>query len=267
MLITPAVATRIELADAHHTAEYAQLRAEWFGTKTDILHVGQALAIYTGSDMPLNRAVALGMSGPVSPEDFESVENFYSRHNLPAKIDFCPYADERLLRRLASRGYLPHSLFTTLVRPLPAEDLAANVSNIDIRLVDEQSLETWVRTISQGFIGMDRIPEGDLNPEFATIAYHKPSTYCFLAHIDNEPVGGGAIRIETGLATLFSASVRTKFRRRGVQKALMIARLQFATERGCNLATVLATPGSASERNIQRVGFQIAYTKVVFKKS
>ncbi len=67
--------------------------------------------------------------------------------------------------------------------------------------------------------------------------------------------------IRDGVALLFSASTRFQFRKRGVQTALITARLQAAAHAGCDLAMVLTTPGSASERNIQRAGFRVAYTK------
>ena len=51
-------------------------------------------------------------------------------------------------------------------------------------------------------------------------------------------------------------------RRRGAQAALLHARLAFAAEQGCDLAMMGAAPGSASQRNAERQGFRIAYTRV-----
>ena len=43
--------------------------------------------------------------------------------------------------------------------------------------------------------------------------------------------------------------------------ALLEARLQTAVDAGCDLAMMVAAPGSASQRNAERQGFRIAYTR------
>jgi GNAT superfamily N-acetyltransferase len=53
------------------------------------------------------------------------------------------------------------------------------------------------------------------------------------------------------------------FRRRGVQSALLAARVADATAAGCDLAAVTAQPGSPSHRNVQRRGFDLLYTRAV----
>jgi GNAT superfamily N-acetyltransferase len=52
------------------------------------------------------------------------------------------------------------------------------------------------------------------------------------------------------------------FRRRGVQRACLAARLDLARAAGCDLAVTSATPGGESARNIERAGFQCVYTSV-----
>lgn len=90
---------------------------------------------------------------------------------------------------------------------------------------------------------------------------------CFLARVDGEPAGAAAVQLSYGLASFFSASTRPGFRRRGVQTALLHARFAAAAAAGCDLATVQTTPGTASQRNVQRAGFTVAYTKVKMVKA
>ena len=47
---------------------------------------------------------------------------------------------------------------------------------------------------------------------------------------------------------------------------MLRARLERATEAGCELAACLARPGSTSQRNIVRHGFQVLYTRVKFER-
>ncbi len=64
-------------------------------------------------------------------------------------------------------------------------------------------------------------------------------------------------------AALFALAVLPAYRRRGVQQALIAARLRAAAEAGATVVTISALPGVATERNARRMGFQVAYTKVV----
>jgi len=68
----------------------------------------------------------------------------------------------------------------------------------------------------------------------------------------------------SGAVTEFGgASTRLKFRRRGLQMALLNTRLNAARELGCDLAMVLTSPGSLAQQNIERAGFRLVYTKAV----
>ena len=63
------------------------------------------------------------------------------------------------------------------------------------------------------------------------------------------------------VACLFGTSVLPRFRRRGVQQALMLRRLERARERGCLLCVIHSRPGISTERNAARLGFFMAYSK------
>src|SRR6266545_4784623 len=73
---------------------------------------------------------------------------------------------------------------------------------------------------------------------------------------DDEFVAGGAsIRLAEGVAQLTGAATAPAHRRRGIQTALLSARLADATAAGCDVAVVTTQPGSRSQQNVQRRGF------------
>jgi hypothetical protein len=67
--------------------------------------------------------------------------------------------------------------------------------------------------------------------------------------------------IRKRLAVLGGASTLPTFRRRGLQTALQHARLKLAARDGCDLAMTITQPGSTSQRNAERRGFCVAYTR------
>ena len=93
------------------------------------------------------------------------------------------------------------------------------------------------------------------------------NTQCFLARIDGRVVGGATLAVRGRIAGLFGASTLPEFRNRGVQTALLHTRLRSAAEAHCELAVSLAQPGSRSQRNITRLGFQTLYTRVKFERA
>ena len=66
------------------------------------------------------------------------------------------------------------------------------------------------------------------------------------------------------MAQLAGAATAPAHRRRGVQTALLAHRLQVAAAEGADLASVFVTPGSGSERNVQRAGFRLAGMRLTF---
>ena len=71
---------------------------------------------------------------------------------------------------------------------------------------------------------------------------------------------------EGGLAQLTGAATLPAHRRRGVQTALLAAPLAEATAAGCDVAVIVTQPGSKSQQNAQRQGFDLLYTRAVLVK-
>jgi GNAT superfamily N-acetyltransferase len=72
--------------------------------------------------------------------------------------------------------------------------------------------------------------------------------------------------LRDGIVTLFAASTLPSHRRRGVQRALVLARLVRARDAGAEYVIVLTEPGSDSQRNLEtHLGFRVGYTTTIFE--
>ena len=78
--------------------------------------------------------------------------------------------------------------------------------------------------------------------------------------------GGATMRIADGVAQLTGAATAPAHRRRGVQTALLSARLADAAAASCDVAVITTQPGSKSQQNAQRQGFDLLYTRAVLVK-
>jgi GNAT superfamily N-acetyltransferase len=139
-------------------------------------------------------------------------------------------------------------------------DQIESIEPADNLSIERVTAAAWSRVVAQGFAEFGPLPENTFLP-FATLA----GSLNFLARVDGIPAGGGmgAIVPEAGIAALFGTSTLSEFRGRGVQTALINRRLREAAQLGAEYAVVSTLPGSGSQRNMERRGFRVAYTKVV----
>lgn len=261
------LAQRLEAADAWFKVSYAEAQASLLPELgVAVEPVAGGYAVYAGPDTPLSRAVGLGMNGPVSADELERVERFFHSRGIPARIDLCPLADPSLVEWLNHKGYCLDGFKNVWVRPLSHREIfPAAPPEVHVRAAAPDEATPWIVTVSRGFAGRDEVTPEDL--EIATPSFYISTATCFLAGIDNKLVGGGAMATYEGLASFFSASTRVAYRGRGVQTALLHARLTAATAAGCDLAMVHTVPGNASQRNVERLGFRLAYTKMALVRT
>lgn len=230
----------------------------------EFCEIAGGLAFYAGANSPLNQCVGMGLHGPVSPREFDDFESFFRDRNCPAQIVLSPYADGTLLQLLGERGYRITEFNSVLVCDLSKVVSQLPPSQIRIEAVTPATARLWAGVLVEGFSEYGSFPP-DLFEPYGLL----PHGINFLAFIGREAAGGasGTIYAEHNLAAIFGASTLPAFRNRGVQNALIQARLAAAKQTGCEIAVVCTQPGSASQRNAHRNGFRVAYTKVVMVRN
>lgn len=266
-------ARRAERADAARSLQYARSHARLFpGAGTAWMPLAEGCAVFTGTGSPLSKAVGMGAGGDIGPKDIDALESFYQDHGMPAALDLAPFAGPSLLELLAVRGYTISYFLNILALPLaPSEHNSSpdssspSTDGYHIRRVSAEDEHTWIETVAAGFAG-DTKP-GREDREIFTTQFHAENAHCFIAEMDGEPVGGGLVAIADGTALLGAASVLPGHRGHGIHRALVRERLAHAAGLGCDLGVTGATPGSVSQRNLQRYGFQILYTRPSLRRS
>jgi GNAT superfamily N-acetyltransferase len=263
-----ALARRLEMTDSLAGIEFARSWARLNSySRAVFLPVAGGHASFGGVDSPVTQAFGLGLNGPVTEADLASMERFYQVHGSAVNIETCPLADPSLLNLLTERGYRPIEYSNVFVRELTSDDSRLwplPSSDVHIRRPGPDEAESYSRVVAKSFFG-----DVEISPEFLAIfksTYYADGAYFFIAEIDGLTAGGGMMSIHHGVASLGGAGTLSEFRNRGVQKALLLARLAQAAESGCDLAMVATMPGSGSQRNVERQGFRVVYTRTKFVK-
>jgi hypothetical protein len=224
-----------------------------------VLEVAGGFAIFVGIGSPLTHAVGLGMRGPVRANEVDRLEEFYRTRGASVTVDLCPLADVSLVEALSQRGYRLTEFNNVLVRPLPGTEIGP--SGAPVRSANDGEEQLWAYTVGRGFLEKDTLTPEEM--DVGRAIWHMPGSLRYIALSGEQPAAAAAMAMHGGLAALFADSTVMGFRGAGLHAALIRERLRAAARAGCDLATAATLPGSVSQRNYERNGFQVAYTKAI----
>jgi GNAT superfamily N-acetyltransferase len=264
------VMRRIEQMESRGPCRSARILAELF-PDLDLVHrdVAGGCVLILGRGYPVNKVAGLGLVAPVDGDVLSEIEALFDAAGLPTHIDVAPNADPSLERLLVDRGYEPAvTLRLSAVDPRVVASLGEpRRAPVAVERVTTATADAYERTVARGFQNMDDGEPGLPARVFARVATRLSACQAFLAFVDGEPAGGGAVVVRDRTAAFFGASTRPRFRGRGVQSALLRRRIAVAKEAGCDLAFVKTDRDSGSERNVRRAGFKAAYEKTTWQRS
>jgi GNAT superfamily N-acetyltransferase len=260
-----ALARRLERAEAASTAAFVEARARLTpASGATWRDVSGTYAMFDGVGSPITQTFGLGLFAPASAADLATLEAFYDERGADVFHEVSPLADVALLELLSDRGYRPIELTSVMHQPVDPERLAARATEVRARRIAPGEEALWTETAARGW---GEIPElGDFVRDMGRVSTTARGVHCFLAELEGTPVAAGALSVHEGVALFAGASTIPEWRGRGAQAALLAARLRFAAEQGCDLAMMGAQPGSASQRNAERQGFRIAYTRIKWQR-
>jgi GNAT superfamily N-acetyltransferase len=260
------LARRIELAEAEAAVAGAEaMRDVQHAVKAAVEGIAGGFAVYCGANSPVTQAVALGLDGPVTGEEFERLEEFFFSRKEAVRVETCPMADASLFELLGERGYRVTEFSNVMARPIEKGQVWESSAGVEIRRAGREELDLWTLTVSQSFA--EHFPVTQEMLSVMKMFALGRNMECYLARIEGRVVGGATLSLRGKTAGFFGAGTLPEFRNRGVQTALLHTRMRRAAESGCDLAVSLALPGSHSQRNITRIGFRTLYTRVKFESA
>lgn len=256
------MARRLEAAETLSDDHVVALRRYFPDAASEVIAGGTA--VFASAYYPANHIVGMGLYGAVSEDEVDRVENFYRSRRVACEIVVSPLADQSLSNILGERGYRVTEFNSVLIRRLENCQPADPPEGLSIERVTGVNEDIWNEAILRGFAEYGPLPP-DLFLPFATIA----GSLNFVALLDGVAVGGGMGQImrHAKIAALFGTATVPEHRERGVQTALIQRRLWEAAHAGCEYAVVSTLPGSGSQRNMERRGFRVAYTKIVMVRT
>lgn len=259
-----ALARRLESAEGHACRQFAAARqmlhpdcgSEW-------MEAGGVCAVFDGVDSPVTQTFGLGVFEKLTPETLDAIEEFFFARGAAVHYEVCPLAGVAAIDLLCARGYRPIEISSVLYQPLTktAAEIAANIA---VRVAGPAEAGVWADVSARGWAHQNPELMAFIR-EFGAISFAREDSPCFLAELDGTPGAAGSLSIHDRVALFAGAATVPEMRRRGLQGALLAARMKYAFERGCDLAMMVAEAGGESQRNAERKGFRIAYTRTKWR--
>lgn len=255
------LARRLERTEARSNASFVEARANAFpDVGARWLEVAGTYAMFDGPGSPVTQTFGLGMFAPATAEHLEEIEQFFRQRGAGVFHEVCPLADPSVFAQFNERNYRPIEFSNVLYRPISA-DLRLDASRneaLQVRLIGADEVDLWAETAFEGW--SEFVEVADFLRDLGQVTARSKSL-SFLAETEGKPIAAGSLSITNDVALLAGASTIPSARRQGAQFALLEERLRYGASHGCTIAMMVAQPGSASQRNAERHGFRIAYTR------
>jgi ribosomal protein S18 acetylase RimI-like enzyme len=278
---TASLAARLDLAEARMCAAFAGIQGRR-GQDAFVTPIGGTIAVYGSPGAPFNKLAGLGLAGDLEEAALEEVEEEFGRRNSPLQVELSTLANPAVGALLTRRGYVLMNFENVLaIRLTPqfvddasrrqVEDEARGV-RVDRLQPDDAQL--WVEAMITGFMHPDTFDGPPSHETFSRETLERAyrdygeveGSVRYAVYRDGTLAGGGSARLDSGIAQMTGAATLPAHRRKGVQSALLRARLIDTARHGCDLATVTVQPGSKSMENALRAGFSLLYSRAILVK-
>jgi GNAT superfamily N-acetyltransferase len=275
LFCSTALAERIERVEAEFIAKGSEAarRRQADGTGF-VLPVAGGVASFAEEGSPLNKVAGLGFGGVPSADALDEIEQAFAARGSPVQVELAHLGDPAIGALLTERGYRLVSFENVLGLGISGIPERVTPPGVEVRPGGDDELEAWLDVVAEGFA----------HPDTQGVASHEEfprdviaramrdlvaaaGVERYLARCDGAIAGGASFRIAEGVAQLAGAATAPAYRRRGVQSALLSARLADAAAAGCDIAVITTSPGTKSQENAQRRGFDLLYTRAILVKS
>jgi len=264
-----ALAARIEAAEADLIARCSEAASRRAGRGGFVTPIAGGVASFAGDGSPYNKVAGLGFGGVPDEAALGEIEKAFAAHGSPTQVELAHLADPEIGALLSARGYHLESFENVLGRALTGDAERVVPPGIEVRLSGEEEFAAWLDVVAEGSVHPDTqgVPWHEEFPREVIIEAELDSAEAgdvrYAALRDGVLAGGATIRLVDGIAQLTGAATVPAHRRHGIQTALLSARLADATAAGCDTAVIIVQPGSKSQQNAQRQGFDLLYTRAV----
>jgi hypothetical protein len=205
-----------------------------------------------------NHVTGYGTLADASPRAIEAVIRHYARIGEPARIEVMhPVVRGSAVRQLEARGFrLAQVPFTVTVRSTSTPPKARIVARLRIDRARRTDAVAYAKLATRGFGGGGVISQV-FERGWITQLKHGRRAVAFIGRVDGRAAATGVLLRGRDVSGLYSGSVLPRFRGRGIQNAMIAARLVEGWRRGDRVFYSMTDRDNASSaQNLADEGFR-----------
>ncbi len=236
--------------------------AERYGTSVDEV-AGLTRSRCAAWDFPLfNRAIGADVLAPIDRVKIDAIVRDYAGYQRTACVEvYDSITPPTTLAALVAsgfadsgHGYESHVLETDA--PVEVE-----IAGVTVRRCGPDEYRRFAELVRDGFGFGDGDHVGDFIADLTVSGLRMmgPNGGAFIASVGGEDAGTGELVLTDRVAGCYSGTVAERFRGRGIQKALIAARVRAGLERGKRIFISQTDPDSPSGHNLHDLGFRTLY--------
>lgn len=272
LFASASVAKRIERAEATLIEDFGRAAARRLGhSQVFIGRIAGGTAVAAGANAPFSKVAGLGFEA-LDEAELDALEGAFAERATPVRVELTSLANPDVGALLTRRGYVLQGFENVLAKSLPAGGPQATAIAVS-RILESESAQ-WVDVLATSFAQPDTfdgpavnepVDREALDAIFGQIS-ELSGFVSYIGRRNGDVAGAAGMRIADRVAQLCGAATLPAHRRQGVQTALLQYRLADAAGAGCDIAVVTTQPGSVSQQNVQRQGFELLYSRAVLIK-
>jgi GNAT superfamily N-acetyltransferase len=242
---------------------------ERYGTSFDTV-AGLCCSTCAAWDYPLfNRVVGAGVLAPLDERGLDTILAHYAAKGRAANVEvYEGVTPPSVLAMLATAGFASsgHGLESHVLET--DHEVAPRPAAATVRRVGPDEYTRFGELVRDGF---DMRADQTLGPFFVDLTVASLQTLGdasagFIASIDGQDAGTGQLVLSDRVAGCYSGSVLEAFRGRGIQHALIAARVAEGLRHGRRMFVSQTDPDSPSGHNLHDVGFRTLYRATWFTR-
>ena len=205
------------------------------------------------------------MSDPAEQRELEDALALFEQLGMTPQLEIGPGAiSKELARLLAGCGFMHTRSDPILVRAAPLMTRRSGAGIHVDRVRSAEELDSFATTYVRAWQSEDWL--APMLQSYARSWFYAPGWTLYLASNEATPLGIGVLFDAGDVAYLADAATVPEYRARGVQGALIAARIADAGQSSAQLVFSRAEFGTTSQRNLERAGLESRYTVSIWTK-
>ena len=215
-----------------------------------------------------NHVSGYGTFAPATQRAIDAVLRHYDRLGCIARFELLVPVVSRSDRALLARNGFRDlgAIFHCQVRATDRPPRARTVDGLTVERVARTDGRRYSKVATAGFGGGGTI--ANVFEQGWTVQIRKsPQVSAFLGSVNGKPAGTGVLYRGHGIGALYSGSVLKRYRGRGIQNAMIAARLAHGWARGLrSFYSWTDAEKSASADNLHDEGFRTRYQVHMYRR-